>query len=485
MFKMVKRILLLFFIFVLSSFSVLGVCTCVLDKEVYSVGENAVVECSCSGTAETNRAYTMTWYNGSTVLEVDGGTTPGTVDLPFFESYLIDDVYSDGSVNLTGLNLEGEDDFVSVEAGNNTLIITDIAFTPSYLLGRSGCVHFEVGLNNESVDDGRCFVDVHDVDDLPVDRSDDLIVYNGHCTGCLDITSKSFLEMQQYLGEIHCFSEGLVDGELVGATSAFVVNVSTWLEVNTITDKSNYVLDDNQVLVCANVSNYQDFRIPLKILYNYRCDGNDNDTDRIIVDSFEEIRGINGNTTQNQCAALKIYNLQTIADRVNECYAATDVMVLAPGNGMVEVLMTYSTRSETFNISSDSSILYDPDRAGENNMIAIVLAFILSICAFSVLGGLSIYLGRIKQIETARISFWVAFVSLGMALIQIVMLLFLIYANQVQQDFSPLLLINFYVCMLVGFGGGLIIMFQVITHIMSVKRLEDGTEGDKRFERSW
>ena len=472
-----------FFLLLVCVSSVSAVCTLTLDKDVYFVGETALVTGSCSSSEERNRAYAITWYNGSDILQIDVGTTPGTVDLLFFESFTVNDSFSAGEVNLTGSNLEGSDTFTSVDAPNNTVIISDIDLTDDYLLGNVGCIHFDVSFNNESANDAKCYVDIHDVNDLPVDRGGDVVIYDGHGTECLILSAENFRENTDYLGQISCFIED-VDGERYGSTSNFEIMINSWLGVNTLIDKTSYSLSDEQMIICANITNFQDYRIPLRILYNFRCDGSDDDLDRIVVDSFEEIRGIDGNTTQNQCALLDIKNLKTMTNRVNVCYAATDVMVMPPGDGMIKVLMTYSTTSERFNITSDSSVVYDPDRDGENNMIAIVLAFILSICAFSVLGGLSLYLSRIKQIETAKVSFWVAFVSLGMSLIQLVLLLFLIYANQVQYEFSGLLLINFYVCMLVGFGAGLIIIFQIITEILAIKRIESGVnEGDKRFER--
>ena len=39
----------------------------------------------CDSGTEINRAYAVTWTNGTDTIEVDIGITPGSIGTPFFE----------------------------------------------------------------------------------------------------------------------------------------------------------------------------------------------------------------------------------------------------------------------------------------------------------------------------------------------------------------------------------------------------------------
>jgi len=134
-------------------------------------------------------------------------------------------------------------------------------------------------------------------------------------------------------------------------------------------------LSDNLIYVCANVTNENDHREEIKINYNYRCGANNEDTDRVVIDSYEEIRGISPNTTQNQCAALKIYNVPSIQNKNNSCYAATDVCIIDEEN---KCHTTYSTTSPVFYLYSDTDTEneeYLNVRSESESMLPIILGF--------------------------------------------------------------------------------------------------------------
>jgi len=140
--------------------------------------------------------------------------------------------------------------------------------------------------------------------------------YSGMASFELMFNIDQFEEDTTYIAEISCscvngtdrtcFTNTSRNLKYAVGTTQGIARTGVWLNsTNTVTDKNSYNIQDEYIYVCANVTNPNPERIPLEINYNYRCGNNDTSTDRVVIDSKREIRGISGNTTQNQCAQLR------------------------------------------------------------------------------------------------------------------------------------------------------------------------------------
>lgn len=394
---MKHKIVSYLFLFVLLSSFVSAICTVTIDPSEYKPIETVVAEMICTENQERNRAYTLSWFNGTAgaaAVEIDVGTTPLTILTPFFETLLLPDniVWTNANATLEGSFLEGFDLFNVSGSSANLLLINNAFFSPNALLGAIFAVDFEVmdNANNNSISNAFCSIYGTNQDDAPLQEcGEKKVSYNGRgvCSKILD--NEVFMEGNQYLAKIRCncgigdnacFDEAGNTIEKKAGESIFVFTVERWLEVNTITDKTEYTINvDEEVMVCANVTNNMSQRRELLIRYNYRCGAPDNATDRIIIDSLEERRGINANTTQNQCASLKLINLPSLQNQVSSCYAATDVHVIAKNEDTI--LFTYQTTSPDFNITSESNVFNEEE---VNNMegIALLMVSIMAVSLF-------------------------------------------------------------------------------------------------------
>lgn len=374
-----KKVLIIFlFLFVLLVPTVSAVCTVTLDKSVYSPLETVTATIQCSLGNEANQAYTILWRNSSILLETDAGTTPSGINTLFFEDFIIPSgaVYTNANTSMNGTNLEGIDTFTVTLTSPNELRVVNVTTSSNFLIGKTGGVSFRViDSNDKFVNNARCGLDLIDETGTHLTRAkEELITYDGHATFGVILNIESLTEDNDFALFIHCncgVNDTILtchneDGDIVpegsGSTET-TFHINKWLlNVNTITDKLIYNLNDKQVLVCANVTNNQTQRLPIRILYTYRCDGNtDDSTDRILLPENtvtgmfgkEQERGINPNTTQNQCAALEIQNRKTLQNRLNICYASTDVEVLTLDESRVSI--AYHTTSSSFNITSNSN----------------------------------------------------------------------------------------------------------------------------------
>ena len=124
------------------------------------------------------------------------------------------------------------------------------------------------------------------------------------------------------------------------------------------------------------------------------------------------------------------------------------------------------------------------NRSSEDGFLPLVFVLLGFVCYFGVLGLSGIYFGKVSGLEVDRLPFWIVFVSFGLVLVELVLLAFLAYANEVGAGLFNLLLINFYVMLLLGGGTGMIVLYLTILYIVSLKR-GVGEDGDKNFSKEW
>jgi len=349
-----------------------AVCTVTMEKSEYIAGELAAVEMTCSSPSERNEPYDLTWYDEAwNVLEIDLGITPSTTGQLFAETYLIPNPTSITTLhaNLTGTGLEGSDSAaVIASAGKGTLVLTDFIPGPRGRVGETSSISFIVrDSNNNTVTNAICsnFLSDSGTNAPITDVMNGARSYEGISSFNIPLDPNVFEEGKTYISTITCSCIDGTDRTCYNSNNTKIVfaagnaigiaRTSTWLEnVSTINDQANYDFEDKFASVCVNISNNNEDRLSLRINYNIRCDGSDDDLDRVLLSQNEELRGISGNTTQNQCALLPLNNVKTTASRVNLCYSATDVCVLNLEGTCNKV---YSTTSPNFNYTVNTDIL--------------------------------------------------------------------------------------------------------------------------------
>lgn len=381
--------LILSFVFILTIPFANALCTVTFDKETYNQAETITATMNCDSAAEKSQTYDLTWSNGTT-LETDSGTTPATTGQNFFESYVIPSDYVDGNITatLTGTNLEGSDTANVTNASANDLIISDIEFSDDLFLGLEGSMSFLVKDGDGNlVSNARCNVEFLDGSNRPIFVLEAPRTSSGSSVVSDTIDPGTYKEGVQYSSHIHCScgttgtdnvcwdSNG---NEITKATgdSVGTFQIDTWLTVNTVTNKDNYI-GREEVFICANVTSVDpQTRTPMNIYHQIRCsnrDDNDSDTDRALLtgdDGQPDERGINPNTTQMQCKRFIIPEPPYLQGGTNECYASTRVVLL---NNAREEIVTYDTTSDLFNVTvSDLNIFPDWESLGNNSFNTII-----------------------------------------------------------------------------------------------------------------
>ena len=378
--------LLIFLILILSSSIVSGTCSVTFDKDEYNPTETIEATMVCSGNIERSQAYTLTWANTTTTLQVNTGTTPSTKNIEFFQTYQIPTTLINDTITatLTGANLEGSDSATTTDTIGNALIIDDCKFSPEGKLGHVFAVDCEItDVNNKLIDNAHCSVYGTDITGAPLQECTTnrySISYNGRFV-CSDIADpKALQESTPYLAKVRCHcdssenacfdEDGMALEKYKGSTS-IPFEITPWLSsVNTVTDRNMY--EARQVAtICANITNSGLTRTPLLIYYQVRCGDENSDTDRTVIaanlDEQPDKRGISANTTQNQCWSLIIPEKRWMQGRTNKCYASTEVWVINQENKKIK---GYFTTSPTFNITiNDLGIMADWTITGENHNI--------------------------------------------------------------------------------------------------------------------
>lgn len=376
--------------FLLTFNQVQSACTCTFDRTQYDPLETITCGCVCTLGNEKSVSYNLLWnYTNGSSVEIDTGTTPATANEYFYETYIIPSGWNTSQLiiaNLTGTDLEGSDQANISSASSNDLIISSISVKGLYIGKSSSVIATLKDENAKKVTGGMCEVYIHDNTDTQILVDKKTTPIDGHLGIEWVMSNDQFDEGIDYNAKIYCYcgaggsetecqdEDGTSVNNSVGLTSApFTTN--TWLEVNTVTDKSLYIMKE-EIFICANITNVnQSSRIPLHIYHKVRCSkeedvSSDRDRALIISDSEPDIRGINTNTTQMQCKRFMIPEPKYLQGRNSQCYASTDVYVL---DEEYERVMSYSTTSPVFNISSDElNLEADWERTSDYEFNAIV-----------------------------------------------------------------------------------------------------------------
>lgn len=369
------------FIIVALAFAILFIstisasCTVNFGKETYVKGETITATMTCSLATEKSKAYTLNWtYQNGTVVEIDNGTTPSTTGQFFYQSYTIPSTWPTGvfvNASLAGVSLtvtQNDSANVTAIATSNSLVITNSSFGGGYLGLVSSVKAMVKDENGKKISGGFCKISFWSNDETKMLLSQDTIAVDGEIKVSDILPPTRFEEGTDYAYKILCYcgsagsgtecidENGISVNNSIGSAKNFFTT-STWLNVNTIVDKSIYHLKD-EVFVCANVTNINySYRIPLHIFYQIRCSkekDNNEDTDRILIafnpDNKPDVRGISVNTTQMQCMKFIIPEEEYLMGRNSECYASTTVWVIDSSHNE---LLSYSTSSSIFNVTSD------------------------------------------------------------------------------------------------------------------------------------
>lgn len=376
-----RYILAMFFLFVLALPLVNSVCTLTLDKQVYNQGDTATVTGNCDENSEKNIDYIIHWGNETNAtIEQDTGTTPSVAGTNFFETYIVpaDYVAVNGTilnVNLTGTGLEGIDSATVQAATSSSLIISSVVFTEKIYLEKVAGISFTIkDENDQLISNAVCDGILEDGNNFPLSAGVEITTRNGHGAFSRLISQDTFKEGSNYLAIIQCtcgisstgtacFNETGGEVTTSAGTISAPFSTLTWLTVNTIVDKTNYVMK-KEIFISANVTNV-DFasRIPLEITHQVRCSAgidNDDDLDRILIihdDAMPDKRGISSGTTQIQSKKFMIPEVNYLQGRTSQCYASTEVRAL---DKIGRILSTYVTTSPVFNITS-TELNLDPD----------------------------------------------------------------------------------------------------------------------------
>ncbi len=381
-----------------------AVCTVTLDSTDYVEGEIVEADMTCSTGGERSQSYTLNWTNATgQQIHIDIGTTPSTTNTLFSETFSIPSNYvavngTKLNVNMTGSGLEGTDSATVSTAGVTNLIITDVVISSSFLVGRFGALDFKViDSSGNAVSNAQCIIDIVDENDLPLapaggkipvpSQGDGKVLYSLFfdenfveeeitykwdiaCT-CLNTTGSTSSEM----GVCTDGSNGDRITSFKHGETQFPFTIDSWLTVNTVTDKSEY-LPRQTIFICSNVTNTRTTRTPLHIFHQVRCSSgldNNSDLDRSLIITDErdyDERGINANTTQMQCKEFVIPDIRHLEGKSSECVASTNTWVVDEDNKNIK---GYSTTSTVFNITSDTiNLPVDWAEISKNKFLAVI-----------------------------------------------------------------------------------------------------------------
>lgn len=376
--KIITIIILSIFLISLAS----AVCTVTFDKTSYAQKETVSATMACSENGEKNTAYTLNWTNATGYqLELDTGTTPAVANNVFVQTYVLPENYvatygSTINATLQGTGLEGSDSATVASAGTNSLIITNVSFSSTRLLGTTAGIIFHIEDENaKGISNALCTVYIVDNDGNPIETSKTTFrTFDGRGSYAQYVSDDNFNEGTTYRAEISCFcganqtSEQCLDedGNTVTNSKGSIEGpfvTQTWLSVNTLVDKTEYEMKD-EIFICVNVTNAgSSKRVPIHIYHQIRCSSetdNNDDLDRILIISDNnqpDLRGISTNTTQMQCKKFKIPEADYLQGKSSQCYASTNTWVL---NDINNEIVGYTTTSPVFNITS-TELNLDPD----------------------------------------------------------------------------------------------------------------------------
>jgi len=364
-----KNILLLLFIMLLTIQCVSAVCTVTLDKEVYDPGETAEATMTCSAQQEKSQAYTLVWNNGTSVVELDNGTTPSTVNTPFFKTYQIPITgvnWTNAFANLTGTDLEGIDYFNTTDTSSNSLIINDCQFKPKAFIGSDFSVDCTVkDADGNSVDGAECVVYGTDINNAPLQVSEFTSEsIDGEFVSSGLLKPQNMNEDTSYLAKIKC-NCGIGDNacwnnlgttlEKYQGSTSIGFTTARWLSMNAFVNGMQEANGRQVLTVCANVTSVDvTERVNTENYYKIWCGDNFTSTDRIVIASTPttepDRRGLNANQTVNHCWSMIVPEKRWLQGRTNNCLGSAEVWVL---NDEGDRIKLYSDRTPAFNITID------------------------------------------------------------------------------------------------------------------------------------
>ena len=448
--------------------------TATLEETEITAGQTLVLDLEVTAGGEVNDPYTVYWYKADgTLLETDTGIMPGNVGGATFETYqsTSSDVTINGNVSFD-LNNDGIDSQIlfniSAAPANISIIeINDAKFSAEAKIGQVFAADLRLRVDNKTIDGAHCSIYGTDINEAPLQTCTTGGSYSesfdGRVTCNGELEKGIFVEGETYLAKIRCHCKANTeeicfneDGNQIGnakGSTAYEFTVTPWLaSVSTLTDKSSYTLDDEYINVCVELTNNGSRRLPVDIFYSYRCGTSNNATDRVLIDTYREFRGISAGTTQNQCARLHIKNVPEIQDKTNTCYASTDVGVILadPDN----VVISYSTTSANFTIISNSDF-YNDDIEDDNMLIGIILGL-------TAIGLFFLWLGQTQTGMALKIF------SYGMTLAQVVNIAAAIYTYYLGGSISIILRVNFWITFLYGMLVALIALLFLTIRFMNM-----------------
>lgn len=103
------------------------------------------------------------------------------------------------------------------------------------------------------------------------------------------------------------------------------------------------------------------------------------------------------------------------------------------------------------------------EEPSQNNIFAIVIGFVIIIVVFGVMGYSTEKLG-------------VKMIGYGVALIELVNMIFIIYINETRQLLNSSLRVNFYIILILAFGIGIVFLISFVGRLMNP--FDDASEGE-------
>ena len=134
-----------------------------------------------------------------------------------------------------------------------------------------------------------------------------------------------------------------------------------------------------------------------------------------------------------------------------------------------QFVFTYNSPNIYFWNSSIDSGVITVER--ENDMIAIILSFILVISYFAVLGAIN------KAVS-------LRFLCFALSIIELILMVAIVYVSEGMGDYMPLLYVNFYSILILGFGFGIATLFIKSADSMNLNA-EEGESILQLEEEKW
>jgi len=111
------------------------------------------------------------------------------------------------------------------------------------------------------------------------------------------------------------------------------------------------------------------------------------------------------------------------------------------------------------------------DEEQKDKMMGINISIIIMIIFFIIIGVVTLYITRIFEIETSKLSFWIIFISFAMAIIEILVLVLINYMDYIGTDITSVIETNTTVAILLFFFIALLSLVFVMLNMFSLEKL--------------